>query len=323
MTTASSVGLIPVRVARINDVSPGVRVLRLVADDEHYLPGFSGGSHITVGIDLNDETHLRNAYSLMSSPYDTSHYDIAVRRMETGRGGSMFMHRVKEGDTLGVSPPVNFFPIQIHGKLHIFVVGGIGITPVFPQLEELARAGATFEVHVSCRTEIDAALAQQMAERFGSAVQIRITSSKGRVDYFDVLSKRPLGSHVYICGPAAMIADVRKTAFKLGWSNSHVHYEQFVEQKTGKAFDLVLAKSGMRLRVPAQVSPLEVLEANGISIPYLCRGGACGQCETKVVRADCAIEHHDVWLSDQVKACNSHFMPCISRADGGALVVDL
>lgn len=323
MSTASAIGLIPVVVSRIENAGPDVRTFRLAAADGHHLPGFSGGSHITVGIDLNDETHLRNAYSLMSSPYDTSHYDIAVRCMPQGRGGSAFMHRLKEGDPLGVSPPVNLFPIQIHGKLHIFIVGGIGITPVFPQVEELAQAGAAFEVHVSCRTQDDAVLARQLAGRFGSAVHVRHTKTQGRADLNAILSKRPLGSHVYICGPAGMISDVRNAARKLGWSDSHVHYELFVEQKTGKAFDLVLAKSGTTLRIPAQVSPLEVLEANGIAIPYLCRGGACGQCETRVIRSDSAIEHHDVWLSEEVKACNSHFMPCISRADGGTLVVDL
>jgi dimethylamine monooxygenase subunit B len=142
VTGSTSVGLIPVRVSRIEDLTPDVRTLRLAADDGHYLPGFSGGSHITVGIDIDDVTHLRNAYSLMSSPYDTSHYDIAVRRMESGRGGSQFLHRMREGDTLGISPPVNLFPIQIHGKLHIFIVGGIGITPVFPQDGGRFPAGA-------------------------------------------------------------------------------------------------------------------------------------------------------------------------------------
>jgi ferredoxin len=213
--------------------------------------------------------------------------------------------------------------IQIHGKLHILIAGGIGITPLFPQIEELERAGAPFEAHVSCRTPEDATLAHRLAQRFGKSVQLRYTNQSGRQDFAAVLSRRPLGSHVYICGPAAMIADVRSAARALGWSDSHVHYEQFVEQKTGKPFDLKLARTGITLRVPAQVSPLEVLEANGIAIPYLCRGGACGQCETRVLQAETAIEHNDVWLSDETKACNSHFMPCISRADGGTLIVDL
>ena len=86
-------------------------------------------------------------------------------------------------------------------------------------------------------------------------------------------------------------------------------------------FALVLG--GGAARGFAHIGVIKVLEANGISIPYLCRGGACGQCETRILRTDCAIEHHDVWLSEAAKACNSHFMPCISRADGGTLVVDL
>jgi ferredoxin-NADP reductase len=323
MSTDTAVGLIAVTVTEIDDVTPDIRVLRLSPEGGHYLPGFSGGSHITVGIDLDGETHLRNAYSLMSSPYDTSHYEIAVRRMDGGRGGSRFLHTLGAGDRLGVSSPVNLFPIQIHGKLHIFIAGGIGITPLFPQLEELERAGARFEAHVSCRRPEDAALAHRLARRFGSNVHVRYTSQSGRQDFGAVLAHRPLGSHAYVCGPAAMIAEVRAAARALGWSASHVHYEQFVEQKTGKAFELKLARSGITLRVPAQVSPLEVLEANGIAIPYLCRGGACGQCETRVVHSDSPIEHNDVWLSDEAKTCNSHFMPCISRADGGTLILDL
>jgi dimethylamine monooxygenase subunit B len=243
--------------------------------------------------------------------------------MDNGRGGSNWMHNLRVGHKIGISPPVNLFPIQIHGKLHIFIAGGIGITPMFPQIEELARAGAAFEVHYSCKSITDDELGRLLKARFGNTVHIRRTTEQGRADFTTILRNRPLGSHVYVCGPSAMIADARSAARQLGWSNSHIHYEQFVEQKTGKAFDLVLAKSGMTLRVPAQVSPLEVLEANGISIPYLCRGGACGQCETRVVKAADGIEHHDVWLSDAVKASNSHFMPCISRCNGGTLVIDL
>ena len=51
MTAPSAVGLIPVTVTAIDDVTPAIRTLRLANGDGHYLPGFSGGSQITVGID--------------------------------------------------------------------------------------------------------------------------------------------------------------------------------------------------------------------------------------------------------------------------------
>jgi ferredoxin len=84
-----------------------------------------------------------------------------------------------------------------------------------------------------------------------------------------------------------------------------------------------LTRSNLTVDVGPEQSILEAVEAAGVDAPYLCRGGACGQCETRVLQSDTALEHHDVWLSDEAKACNSHFMPCISRADGGTLIVDL
>jgi ferredoxin-NADP reductase len=323
IASGHAVGLIPVTVAEIDDVTPDTRVLTLTDRGGRHLPGFSGGSHISVVIPNGSDTPLRNAYSLMSSPYDTSKYQIAVRRMDSGRGGSRWLHGIDEGEIVSITPPVNLFPLHKLGRQHILLAGGIGITPIFPQAEELAQAGAAFEVHVTVHDEAHAGLARRLQALYGERVKIRMSDSEGRPDFADILSERPLGSHMYVCGPAGMIQDACAAAQALGWSQSHVHFEHFIEQKSGAAFDVVLARRGITLNIPPEASILEVLEANEIPIPYLCRGGACGQCETPVIGVDGVLEHHDVWLSDEAKACNSHMMPCISRMDGGTLVLDL
>ena len=322
-TSVQSVGLIPVTVSKVDPVTPDTRVLTLSAPDGHHLPGFSGGSHVTVVIPTDGGTPLRNAYSLMSSPYDTSSYQIAVRRMDSGRGGSRWLHTIREGEILSITPPVNLFPLHKLGRLHIFLAGGIGITPVFPQIEELAQVGAAFEAHLTVHDETHAALARRLQALYGARVRVTLSGSEGRADFARILANRPLGSHMYVCGPAGMIDDARAAARTLGWSQSHIHFEHFIEQKSGVAFEVVLARRGVTLTIPPEASILEVLEANDISIPYLCRGGACGQCETRVIEARGKLDHHDVWLSDEAKACNSHMVPCISRMDGGTLVLDL
>ena len=68
---------------------------------------------------------------------------------------------------------------------------------------------------------------------------------------------------------------------------------------------------------------LESLEAAGIDAPYLCRGGACGQCETKVLHCDGNLLHADHFLSEEEKASNAKVMPCVSRFEGRRLVLDL
>ena len=64
------------------------------------------------------------------------------------------------------------------------------------------------------------------------------------------------------------------------------------------------------------------MEAAGVDAPYLCRGGACGQCETNVHKCDGTILHRDHWLSPEEQASNQKIMPCVSRFEGKTLVID-
>ena len=83
-----------------------------------------------------------------------------------------------------------------------------------------------------------------------------------------------------------------------------------------------LKRSGIRFTVPRDLSLLEALEQNNVDTPSLCRGGACGQCELEVCDATGAIVHHDVYLSPEERASGRKIMPCVSRLDGGCLVLN-
>ena len=108
-----------------------------------------------------------------------------------------------------------------------------------------------------------------------------------------------------------------------GWADSHIHWEQFNAPPVGVAFDMTLQKSGVTVTVPPDQSLLEAIEAAGVDAPYLCRGGVCGECKTKVISVDGELVHHDHYLSDEEKASGRFIMPCVSRAEGKKLVLDL
>ena len=117
------------------------------------LPTFSGGAHVVVEMREDGKPPRLNPYSLMSSPLDTSEYTISVRRDDAGRGGSLFMHgRVRPGDRMVVSYPVNLFSLDLRAKKHLMIAGGIGITPFMAQTAQLAAEGGNFELHYACRT---------------------------------------------------------------------------------------------------------------------------------------------------------------------------
>ncbi|WP_375739708.1 PDR/VanB family oxidoreductase [Pseudomonas boanensis] len=317
-------GTLSVRVARIDTVTPEIKRFTLVPKDGGHLPAFSGGSHVVVLIP-NGQTTYRNAYSLMGSPYDSSAYQIAVRRVEDGRGGSRLMHdKVQEGDLVEITSPANLFPLIKQARMHLFIAGGVGITPVISQLEELRLSKVPFELHFAVRGPEHAQLGEELQRTYGDRVHLYRKGIEQRLNIAAVLADRPLGSHVYVCGPDSMIDATVATARELGWTDSHIHFERFLEQgSAGEAFSVTLARSGATVEVSPDQSMLEAVEAAGFEMPYLCRGGACGHCETRVLELDGELIHSDDWLSDEEKQANTKIMPCVSRAKCSRLVIDL
>lgn len=318
-TGASKLDVVVSNVVPVNELVTRFHFRRA---DGGLLPTFSGGAHVIVEMHDGERARL-NPYSLMSSPLDTSEYTISVRRDDAGRGGSLFMHRqVKPGDRMVISYPVNLFSLDLRARKHLMLAGGIGITPFLAQTAQLAAEGGNFELHYSVRTAALATYAGDLQARFGRRVAIYHDDLGERIPLDRLLSSQPLGTHLYICGPAGMIDWARGRAAALGWPAETVHYEHFAAPQPGLPFDVRLAVSGKLIHVGEQQSLLEAIEAAGVDPPYLCRGGVCGQCETNVISSDGTFLHNDHWLSDEEHASGRKIMPCVSRFAGKSLVLE-
>ncbi len=306
----------------IQQVTPSVKTFTLAHAEGAPLPCFSGGSHIVVTMTDDDgQVCHRNPYSLTSNPYEGDCYRISVRRDEAGRGGSIFMHdRVREGDRLEITAPVNLFPLNCLARRHVLIAGGIGITPFLAQMQELRQRGRPHELHYQFRDDDGAPHRDAIATQLPTAAFYE--SERGEyLDPISILRDQPLGTHVYVCGPASLIDDVRNAALQLGWPGRHVHSEAFTAPPVGEPFTVVCRRSEREIEVPGTTSILEALEGAGLTPPCSCRGGACGECETRVLEGD--IEHHDLVLSDDEKAANTRMMICVSRARSPRVVLDL
>ncbi len=321
MTSALSLS---VRVAETVDLAPDIRRIRLVSTSGAPLPLFSGGAHIVVSLPTAQGL-IRNPYSLTSCPHDGTAYEICVQRSPSSRGGSAFVHDgLKAGDELDISYPVNLFAMDRRARKHLFIAGGIGITPFLAMMQQLALEGGTFELHYAMRSPDSGAARQDVEARYGPhRVRTYVSAHGRRIALADLLDGQPLGTHLYVCGPARLIDDVLLQAREAGWPDENVHCERFAAPPSGKPFLLDLARSGHRIEVGAHQSALEAIEAAGLEAPHLCRGGACGQCETAVVSCDGALEHHDHFLSPDERESGRKFMICISRIAGERLVLDL
>ncbi len=88
---------------------------------------------------------------------------------------------------------------------------------------------------------------------------------------------------------------------------------------TEQAFELVLARSQMRLPVEPGESMADVLQLAGIAIDTLCEQGVCGTCATRWLAG--APDHRDSCLSPEEQA--THVAVCCARSHGPSLTLDL
>lgn len=311
--------LIEVQVTAVRQLTPVVREFSFRAIDGT-LPGFSCGSHVQVILPTEGRT-LRNAYSLLGDPRDTGVYRIAVRLQETSRGGSRYLHeQVRVGDRLHIGAPSNLFALHSQARHHILVAGGIGITPFMAYLAELGAQGASFELHYAYRSGLTDAYAGELRERLGERFHGYDAAAGQRLDCTSLFAGKPLGSHLYVCGPQRLLDELKTLAGAHGWSAGRLHWEAFAAPEPGQPFSVELARSGQRLQVPGDHSLLEVLEAAGVEVPNLCRGGVCGQCTTRYLSGE--VEHRDHYLDEQQRG--EALMPCVSRGGcRGKLLLDL
>jgi ferredoxin-NADP reductase len=313
---------IAVRVTEVTALNELVTRFRFEPVAGDLLPTFSGGAHTVVEMKDGGITRL-NPYSLMSDPFDQTSYTVSVRRDDEGRGGSLFMHNnVSVGDEMVISNPVNLFSLDLRAKKHLMVAGGIGITPFLAQIKQLDRAHENWELHYSCRSEALGSYVDYLTATHPNDVNVYYDDKSEAIDLDNLLDGQPLGTHIYVCGPKGMINWVRGKATELGWPREAIHYEEFLAPQSGKPFEVKLAVSNKVIQVGEDESLLEAMEREGVDAPYLCRGGACGMCETRVIDYTGNFIHRDHWLDDEEHSSGEKIMPCVSRFEGKTLVLD-
>src|SRR6266581_1827519 len=135
------------RIRSIAYLALDINGYELVDPNGRDLPRFSAGSHI--GVRLGD-TVWRD-YSLWNDPAERRRYCIAVLREKLGEGSRRLHDQVRVGDLVEVSLPRNHFPLAEGAERHLFLAGGIGITPIMAMIGELKRRHGEFRLHYCTR----------------------------------------------------------------------------------------------------------------------------------------------------------------------------
>jgi phthalate 4,5-dioxygenase reductase subunit len=308
-------------VRALEDVASGIRSFELVQLDGGDLPPFTAGSHVKV----QAPNGALRKYSLCNDPSERNRYVIAVKRDDQGRGGSVSMHTdLRVGDVLPTSAPENAFPLAGGARAHLFIAGGIGITPILSMIRSLeVTPEVPWKLVYLTRAPEFTAFADDI-RRLGKPRAVTIHHDHGdparAFDCWPLLEK-PGATHVYCCGPRPLMEAVRDMTGH--WSPKNVHFESFEQGGSRKAddvpFTVKLSRSGLDFEVPVGQSILEAMRAHGGTAPSSCESGTCGTCRTGLLVGEA--DHRDMVLLEDEKA--TQIMICVSRAKSNRLILDL
>ncbi|MFD0391531.1 flavin reductase family protein [Tistrella bauzanensis] len=134
------------------------------------------------------------------------------------------------------------------------------------------------------------------------------------------------GGGVWLCGPRPFMAAARQLA-QGRLAPGRLHAEDFAApaapapEDGERTFEVVLARSGLTVRVPPGVTIARALAGAGIAVLMSCEQGICGTCLTRVLAG--RPDHRDQYLLDDEKAAGDRMTLCVSRSLDARLVLDL
>lgn len=307
------------RVTRLTWEADGVVGLRLSAVDGRPLPTWEPGAHVDVRL----PSGLSRQYSLCGDPADRTGYDIAVRLEADGRGGSAEVHGTALiGREVVVTEVRNHFPLTDAAE-YLLIAGGIGVTPLLPMARALAARGVPWSAVYCGRGAATMAFRAELVAAGGERVRCVDTTAEPRPDLKGLVGALGPDAVVYCCGPNSLLDDVTEICEAAGvrCETEHFGAATAVPDAGGEEVELELRRTGVTVVAGPETTLLEAIRDAGVDVESDCEEGYCGTCETRVLEG--VPDHRDVVLSKAERATGRTFFPCVSRACGRKLVLDL
>ena len=312
------------RVRSITYLAEAVNGYEFVDPRGRDLPRFAAGSHIAVRLGGG----LLRDYSLWNDPAERRRYCIAVLRERDGEGSRHLHDAVRVGDPVEVSLPRNNFPLTEDARRHLFLAGGIGITPIMAMVAELRRRGGEFLLHYCTRAPEATAFREEL-DLLAAQGRVRFHHDGGDptrgLDIAATLRDPEPGTHLYYCGPSGMMAAAAAAAAH--WPAGTVHCEYFKGPAArppeplseDRPFRVRLLKSGGEYEIPPGETIIDVLRGRGVAVRTSCELGYCGACLTPYLAGE--PDHRDQILSENDR--QRYLLICCSRARTPVLELDL
>jgi ring-1,2-phenylacetyl-CoA epoxidase subunit PaaE len=346
----------PLTIERIeHETKDSLRIALAVPAELDAEYGFLPGQHLPFEIEINGRK-LRRTYSICSAAGERP-LEIGVRVQPGGAFSEYAANELEVGDTLAAMPPTGRFHIDLdpaHRKDYVGFAAGSGITPILSMIKSILKTEpkSRFILFYGNRTQATTMFIEDLyalKNLYPERLQLNFVFSReeqefepmaGRLDFDKVLELyRHFGAGLrvtdaFVCGPDSMIEDVTRALLELGMKEHHVHAERFgvprqaakppaSTQAAAETATVTIVMDGHRRTFEMQRADANIVDAaaaQGIDLPYSCKGGVCATCRCHLSEGEIKMAANyglEPWEVEQ-----GFILACQSRPVSRSLTLD-
>ena len=349
----------PLRVGSVEPLTDdSVAITFDVPEDLRAAFDFDHGQHLTLRTALAGDDVRRN-YSICS-PRGSGVLRVAVKRLPGGAFSEHALERLRPGDELEVMTPTGRFSTDLdatHAKHYVCVAAGSGITPILSIVATVlaVEPRSTVTLLYANRTHRSVMFLEEvedLKDRYRERLQLLHVLSRepqevellsGRLDadrmrrLLDGVVPPETVDEWFLCGPHAMVTELRTLLLEVGVAEQHLHVELFHvdtgaappvprrttdgETATGAEVTITLDGRTSTFALPPDgPAVLDGALAVRADAPFACRGGVCGTCRAKVLEG--AVTMDSNWALEPDEVERGYVLTCQSHPTTDRVVLD-
>ncbi|MFC6998181.1 2Fe-2S iron-sulfur cluster-binding protein [Rufibacter roseus] len=338
-------------ISHITEEVPGFKTFIFAGEDANAIR-YEAGQYLTL-VMMENQAEVRRSYSIISSPDLGEPLAIGVKRIENGVFSRWLVDKAKVGDVVTTTGASGFFilpqELSLRQKQVMCWAAGSGITPIFSIIKTLLYAHQAVNVllvysnsspEVTIYKEHLERLAQQFPDQFQL---VFLYSNAQRLDEARLhksFLKQLVRKHAavpaadllcYICGPENYRRLCVYGLREMDVPAEQIWQENFNSEKvTLKVLPpdtnphrVTLWLHNEKYEVVTQY-PDTILQAarkTGISLPYSCETGKCGNCAAQCLEGSVWMSYNEVLT--QKALAKGLTLTCVGYPFGGDVVLKL
>jgi ring-1,2-phenylacetyl-CoA epoxidase subunit PaaE len=337
---------------RIRDVREEVNDFRTIVFEDGHNISYKAGQYLTL-VRYEGGEELRRSYSITSSPVLQEPLSIGVKRVENGTFSRELVDHARPGDDLLTTGSGGFFvlpdDVENYRQLFFFAAGS-GITPIYSLIKTALHAYPSLLVvlvysNASAEKAVFLQELQQLQEQFATRFSLENlfsnspNLSKARLhrdlifSFLKQYAEPPKEKTLfYICGPESYMRLCTYTLQEAGIRSFNIRRENFyisdVKKRDASPPDKHNHTAIIRLRnqeykvsVDYPDSILRAAKKTGLSLPYSCEAGRCGNCVAKCVAGAVWHSYNEVLTEKELQ--QGLILTCVGHPVGGDVVLEI